>query len=401
MLRRAPVVFGIALVFCLALAGPAMAFEGKVSNAMCVGTCHTHPGFTDFDSWHVSHFSAPIGLTCDACHPNGHTVPTASAPETLYWVGEACTPCHWSNDILPTHTLAGVTSCSGCHPSSVRRGTLSGTVGDSNGPLAGVSVIVSGMSPAQTLADGSYSVQGIPAGVCTVTFAKPGYVSATVGGISILNGATTTRNVTLTAAPPADVTAPTTSSNARATYTGPATIGLTATDQSGGSGVAHTYFRLDAGIPTEGLVATVAAVGPHTIEFWSVDVAGNEETPHGSASFTVLPAIQATSVTIKTASTTAGIGRTVTLSGSVTPLGMIGVNVAVLVMKPGKTYWTYSSNRTVYSLNGSPAWLYKYYFKPGMVKGYYKFKAVAPAAGFASSAAFAASESSVISIRVR
>ena len=58
---------------------------------------------------------------------------------------------------------------------------------------------------------------------------------------------------------------------------------------------------------------------------------------------------------------------------------MIGVNIVVYVMKPGKTYWTYSSNRTVYNLGGHAAWQYKYYFKPGMVKGYYVFKAVVPA----------------------
>ena len=81
---------------------------------------------------------------------------------------------------------------------------------------------------------------------------------------------------------------------------------------------------------------------------------------------------------------------------------MIGVNMVVYVMKPGKTYWTYSSNRTVYTFAGSPAsWLYPYYFKPGMARGYYKFKAVAPAPGFASSAGFGTSTSSIITIRVR
>jgi len=58
---------------------------------------------------------------------------------------------------------------------------------------------------------------------------------------------------------------------------------------------------------------------------------------------------------------------------------MIGKNIVVYVKKPGKTYWTYSSNRTVYKLGGKAAWQYKYYFKPGMVKGYYVFKAVVPA----------------------
>jgi hypothetical protein len=80
---------------------------------------------------------------------------------------------------------------------------------------------------------------------------------------------------------------------------------------------------------------------------------------------------------------------------------MIGVNIVVYVMKPGKSYWTYSSNRTVYLWHGAPAWQYKYNFKRGMARGYYKFKARAPAPGFASSTGFATSESKVITIRVR
>jgi Tol biopolymer transport system component len=113
------------------------------------------------------------------------------------------------------------------------------------------------------------------------------------------------------------------------------------------------------------------------------------------------PAV-ATSITIKTTATTTYIGKTPILSGAVTPSSMIGVNIVCYVMKPGKTYWTYSSNRTVYNLNGAPAWLYKYYFKPGMARGYYKFKAVAPAPGFASSASFLTSTSpTIVTIRVR
>ena len=109
-----------------------------------------------------------------------------------------------------------------------------------------------------------------------------------------------------------------------------------------------------------------------------------------------------TSITIKATATTTYAGKTPVLSGAVTPSSMIGVNIVCYVMKPGKTYWTYSSNRTVYNLNGSPAWQYKYYFKPGMARGYYKFKAVAPAPGFASSAGFATSTSPMtVTIRVK
>lgn len=109
-----------------------------------------------------------------------------------------------------------------------------------------------------------------------------------------------------------------------------------------------------------------------------------------------------TSINIRTSATVASIGRTVVLSGDVQPQSMVGVNIVVYVKKPGKTYWTYSSNRTVYSLSGLPAWQYKYLFKPGMVKGAYVFKSAAPAPGFASSAGFGNSESpGTVTIRLR
>jgi hypothetical protein len=91
--------------------------------------------------------------------------------------------------------------------------------------------------------------------------------------------------------------------------------------------------------------------------------------------------VTATTITLATTSTNAMIGSVPTLSGTLTPSGTIGGNVVVYVMKPGRTYWSYSSNRTVYSHGGTPAWLYKYTFKVGMPKGIYKFKAVFPAQG--------------------
>jgi hypothetical protein len=112
--------------------------------------------------------------------------------------------------------------------------------------------------------------------------------------------------------------------------------------------------------------------------------------------------VRPTSITIKTAATSTYIGRTVRLDGRVTPEGMIGKNIVVYVMKPGKSYWTYSSNRTSYTHAGSPAsWMYPYFFKRGMARGIYRFKARCPAPGFASSVGFATSESKTITVRVR
>ena len=78
-----------------------------------------------------------------------------------------------------------------------------------------------------------------------------------------------------------DPTAPVTTSDAASWdgKTGPATINLSATDNAGGSGVAHTYYKLNGGAQTEGIVIKASAVGFYTLEFWSVDNAGNTESP--------------------------------------------------------------------------------------------------------------------------
>jgi hypothetical protein len=105
----------------------------------------------------------------------------------------------------------------------------------------------------------------------------------------------------------------------------------------------------------------------------------------------------ASTIGLRTAATTTYWGKTVTLSGAVGPVGMIGHNIVVNVMKPGATRWTYSSARTAYALNGAGAWQYKYFFKRGMKKGVYKFKAVVP-----DSLEFIASSSpNTVSIRLK
>jgi hypothetical protein len=102
-------------------------------------------------------------------------------------------------------------------------------------------------------------------------------------------------------------------------------------------------------------------------------------------------------ITISTTAASAKTGQVPILSGTLTPSAAIGRNMVAMVMKPGKKYWTYSSNRTVYSRNGVPSWQYKYFFKPGMTKGIYKFKAVLPAgAGYEAS-----TSPSYVTIRLR
>ena len=80
--------------------------------------------------------------------------------------------------------------------------------------------------------------------------------------------------------PVADTVAPVTTSDALANYVSSAAIHLSAVDNAGGSGVAHTYYVLDGGSQAAGTLVSVGTVGNHTLSFWSVDVAGNVEAAH-------------------------------------------------------------------------------------------------------------------------
>ena len=131
-----------------------------------------------------------------------------------------------------------------------------------------------------------------------------------------------------------ETTPPTTTSNATTTYVGKATIRLTAVDNAGGSGVAHTYYRLDGGAQTEGTTIVCSGCGAHTIEFWSVDAVGNSEQ-HKTASFVITAS--STTVNLKAASALA-LGRTLHVTGSVTPRAATGSVKIYLYRLAGSTW---------------------------------------------------------------
>ena len=88
---------------------------------------------------------------------------------------------------------------------------------------------------------------------------------------------------TFVVTPADDTTAPSTVSDVDAVYdTSPAVIHLTAVDNEGGSGVASISYRIDGGatatIDGASAAVVVSGDGPHTIEFWAIDNAGNVET---------------------------------------------------------------------------------------------------------------------------
>jgi len=74
-----------------------------------------------------------------------------------------------------------------------------------------------------------------------------------------------------------DATPPSSSSDATSSYLNVATIGLSAADNL--SGVASTWARVDGGPASQTTTVTVFGAGAHTVQFWSVDAAGNAETP--------------------------------------------------------------------------------------------------------------------------
>jgi hypothetical protein len=194
----------------------------------------------------------------------------------------------------------------------------------------------------------------------------------------------------------ADTTPPTTTSDAVASYVGTATIHLTATDNVGGSGVANTFYRLDGGTQTAGTTIVATGVGAHSLEFWSVDVAANVETPHHTVNFAITPVVSPTTITIRSTSLSVRRPSSFILSGLVTPQTVIGTNIQVMVKKPNKAYFSYSSLRTVYSNAGVASWFYRYTAIRTLVAGTYRFYAFVPA-----SASFLRSQSSTLNVQIR
>ncbi len=90
-------------------------------------------------------------------------------------------------------------------------------------------------------------------------------------------------------------------------------VTLSATDA--GSGVAHTYYSIDGGgYATYGGAFTIYSLGPHTVSYYSKDVAGNVESVK-SIGFTIS---SLTTTTVASSLTPASYGQKVTLTATVT-----------------------------------------------------------------------------------
>jgi hypothetical protein len=70
-------------------------------------------------------------------------------------------------------------------------------------------------------------------------------------------------------------------------YNGPARIDFSITDNDK-VGIGTTFYKLDGGPATAGSYVLANTAGFHNLEFWSVDQAGNIESPTNIASFEVV-----------------------------------------------------------------------------------------------------------------
>lgn len=124
------------------------------------------------------------------------------------------------------------------------------------------------------------------------------------------------------------------------------------------------------------IVISLPAAGTYAVRVRYADRAGNTRVLPRTI---VRRPTVATSVTIRTSATSVRSGYAVVLSGAGTPSTLVGKVMVVYVLKPGRSTYSYSSARGFYSLGGKAAWAYRYLFKVGMTKGYYRFKAAVPA----------------------
>jgi hypothetical protein len=175
--------------------------------------------------------------------------------------------------------------------------------------------------------------------------------------------------------PVADVTAPVTTSDAKASYVGTATIALTASDEAGGSGVAATYFALDGGAPVLGTSATTSVVGTHTIAFWSVDTSGNVEAAN-TADFavTAVPAMPMAPrrCTIGVGDSTIRRYQRAALRGTISP-AKVGAKAALYVKKPGSTRWVRVTIVVATRDNGAGGAKWAYSYRCGL-RGTYRYQ---------------------------
>ena len=316
-----------------------------------------------------------MAIACSTCH--------TTAP-AMKLTADACDGCHPGEVALHSTRSAG---CSTCHHDPVATFTLTYTAG-SNGSIVG--------SSTQVVNSGS-------AGTAVTATPNSGYhwVSWSDG---VATATRTDTNVT------GNITASATFA-ADADGAGPFTI----TASAGAGGLIAPSGATTVAAGSGGTWTITPNSGYHVLDVTDNSVSKGALTSYTlsdvtadhiiSATFAANPVGKiSTSLTIRTTRTSAYIGQTFILSGLARPTpGMIGQNMEVYVKKPGKSYWTYTSRRTIYvGPSGTAEWWFRYYLDPNKVasglvrRGTYLFKAV-----YDGDATYAASQSTIISVLVR
>lgn len=200
----------------------------------------------------------------------------------------------------------------------------------------------------------------------------------------------------------ADTTAPVTTSDALATYTGDAVINLTATDDAGGWGVAYIYYKVDGHYTHMFTVGATAATSvpiaapkigsgstaSHTISYWSQDKAGNVEVPPTTKNFRITAAKVVTSLTLNRSASTVHRNHYFTLSGKITPSAVC--LVVIQYKKPGTTTW-----RTLAARSTTSGGAYSCRYRT-TVKGTWSFRT-----RYTGTAKRLGSHSRILTVRVR
>ncbi|MBE0599567.1 MAG: hypothetical protein IH614_20190 [Desulfuromonadales bacterium] len=212
----------------------------------------------------VNHTAAPASGTVAIFADTDHDDASWNGPRPYFGVRVDCSLCH-SSDLLAVHA----DNCSTCHPQPYRSlETWNG--GCQQGGCH--SAYHEDVTVAHLPWENSYDYQGNDCNLChgnymEVPQSKCMNCHATYG--------------------PSDVSRPVTTTNALSSYKGPAKVVFSITD-NGKVGVGTTFYRLDGQAQTAGSHVLATEVGPHNLEFWSVDQAGNVESPAKTVSFSVV-----------------------------------------------------------------------------------------------------------------
>ncbi len=148
--------------------------------------------------------------------------------------------------------------------------------------VSGATVTMAAADATSGVASTSYSIDNGAQQIYTAPITLSGSHTISYFSTDRAGNAETPKTLTVQIAPPPVTTASLSgTSGTNGWYTSPVQVMLSATD-SGGPGVAATYYTVYGGSPQtySGTPVTVTGDGTHTVTCWSADTSGISETPH-------------------------------------------------------------------------------------------------------------------------